>query len=57
MTPLPMDSAPRDGTEVLLFTPGYGWRQGKWSPHYEDDEQPWKFERYDSDGCGERRRQ
>lgn len=59
MIALPMDTAPRDGTEVLLFTPRYGWRQGKWSPIYWDDNdpddqdgQPWKFQRYDSDGCG-----
>lgn len=48
---LSMDTAPLDGTTILLRSE-YGLRSGRYKPSSAGDTDPWKYDAYDSDGCG-----
>ena len=38
--PRPIDSAPRDGRDLLLFIHGWGWKIGAWSR----DDEMWRLD-------------
>jgi len=46
-----MKTAPRNGTVVVLLSK-HGIRSGSYEPLYDDDNSPWKYRRFPSDGCG-----
>lgn len=40
---LPMMTAPRDGTTILLRFGSDGWSQGRWNPHPGNSQHPWEI--------------